>query len=323
MKGQAAILILIIAIGIAIYFILSTITFPPAEGPQIPPPTYSNDVITIENLEISELTPYNATPVILSFYIRNNGDEDIGKVEVNFFSPRFGEGKTNLKLEKLECEDGKSITRKEDNLITGGKCEFSNLSPGDMRLVSLTFKTPAKAFKAPTPFTIRYSVTYDHSGYRIANIPIIDGITVKRPTIEFSQSEPTWGPVQLEFIPPVGGEEKVDEEIIERYWGVRDRVFKVEIVLTHVGILEKVYPIPIHSVKLELSQIEKAREGYCDFKNLEIKDKLLDPTKELKLICQFISKGEDPQFMGQIKANFTYIYKFEGEQTIVVTPPTR
>jgi hypothetical protein len=319
-KAQGiAVLILIIAIGVVIYFILSTITFLPPEGGYKPPPiTYSNDIITVENLEISETEPFPNTPVELSFYIQNNGDKTVPKVEVNFFSP-FGKGETDFKINSIECEGGNNFTTTQENVIIGGRCEFKEVGEGDMRLVKLKFIAPSKAPLAPIPYSIRYFIKYDYFGYRVANIPIIDEKTIKEPTIDFSQSQPTYGPVQLEFEPPVGGRERVDEKIIERYWGVKDRIFKVGITLTHVGTLEKVYPINITSIKLSLSQLRQDEE-HCDFKNLEVQNRVLYLYKPIKLICQFIPTGVDPQFTAQIKAEFNYIYQFEKEQTIVVIP---
>jgi hypothetical protein len=322
-KAQGMIvLILIIIAGVVIYFVLSKITLPPGEEGSYQPPsvTYSNDIITVEKFEISETEPAPTTVVELSFYIKNNGDETVPKVEANFFSP-FGKGETDFKINSIECEDGNSFTTTQENLVIGGGCEFKEVKEGDMRLVKLKFTTPSKAPLAPVPYSLRYFIKYDYFGYRIANIPVVDGVTVKEPIIDFSQSQPTYGPVQLEFEPPIGGKEKVGETIIERYWGVKGRKFKVGITLKHVGTLEKVYPININSIKLSLSQLKE--EKPCDFENLEIKSKVLYPDKPLKFVCYFLPTGEDPQFLAQIKAEFNYVYQFEKEQTILVTPLTK
>jgi hypothetical protein len=332
-KAQGIVaLIFIVILGIVIYYILSSINIPPPSEDRYQPPriTYSNDIITVENLEISETEPLPGTKVELSFYIKNNGDRTVPEAEVNFFSP-FGKGITDFKIDSIECEDGGSFgTTAEGEFLVSGGCKFKEIKEGDMRGVKLKFTTPDKEPLAPIPYSIRYYIKYNYSGYRIANIPVVDGITVKQPSADFSQSTSTYGPVKLEFKPPVGGKEKIGEKVIERYWAVNDTTFKIEMELTHVGTLGKVYPINITLINLTLSQLQQ--EGYCDFDQvkvdnkilyLKVESKILYLDKPLKLVCQFKPVGSDPQYLAQIKAEFNYTYQFEKEQTIVVTPPLK
>jgi hypothetical protein len=317
-KGQVAtLIIIIIIIGAALYFLLPVLQ--PTGQPPTQPIKYSNDVITVEDIKISETKPYPDSLVEISFNIKNNGDLTIPKVEVNFFSPEFSRDNNigKLMLVMLKCGDEE---------FHNTSCTFEDFESRDVKEISLLLQTPDyTSITNPTTFGIKYYIKYKHSSFRIANIPIIDGTSVKKPTIKFTQSQSSYSPIKIEFKPPVGRTITEDGKTTQEHWAVVNRPFKVEMELSHIGTVKGVYPIEIERVNLNLQKLQQEGGYYCDFTSgveadLSSGSYILYPNKDINLACYFRATEEQPQFFGIIEAEAKYTYQFEGGQTITVQP---
>jgi hypothetical protein len=169
------------------------------------------------------------------------------------------------------------------------------------------------------------------------DIPIIDGDTLREPLSQYSQSTPTYGPIQLTFDPPVRGERVEDDKTIKEYWGVRDSPFKVDMKFTHVGSssigMIETPKIKAGKVKLDLrGSLKRAvvagvelpcyfnadDEGYL-FSNKDI-------TVPDELMCNFQSVSfidehdNEPEVKATIWADFDYTYSYTNSQDFEIQP---
>lgn len=289
---------------------------------------YKNDIITVEDYSISTMNPYVGSMTTIEFSIKNNGDETVKEVEVNFFDrPGFSvdelfcEGIEEFKLGSgNSCESDSGCPANEFCDLSVKKCYngclFTNIESLDFRTIGLTLKA-----KSSGTYTVSYSVDYGYSGFRKADIPIIDGVTRKSPIATFSQSTSTYGPVTLEFEPPVGRETKEGSKVTKEYWIVGDRPFEVKMNFEHVGSssVGSIQPvvISIGNVKLDLrGSLAIGQSGTtklpCDFSeygNLLFSDKDLEVPGELT--CNFQSASTvELETMATIWAEFNYTYKY-------------
>ncbi len=295
----------------------------------------SNDVIVVNDISISTLNPSAGSTTTLSFNLQNNIDKVIDQVEVNFFDiPGFS-------VTKLECD----IIEANGDRKEGNSCIFNNIDRYDVRKVSLSLRAPSKdVIRTRTPFTISYYVKYNHTAFRKANIPVIDGVTVTTPVGKFSQSSSEPGPVTIAFEPPVGKTEKRDGTIIKEYWGLVNTPFEVKINLAHVGSssVGSVQPINISELKIDLKQTLKRAmsDGVylpCDFENTTptdesilyvdiIKESVTPSSSKIfniipTLKCNFEPVDKNmPEIMATIEADAKYTYQFIRSETLTVEP---
>jgi hypothetical protein len=168
------------------------------------------------------------------------------------------------------------------------------------------------------------------------DIPIVDGVTRKKPMSDYTQSTPTYGPIRLEFEPPIRGERVEDDKTIKESWGVRDTPFKVEMDFKDVGsksigsitdtVIEK------EMVRLDLrGGLKIAKVGTtelpCDFERDGVlyysDDELAVPGT---LICNFQSTVfsgsgyDEPETTANIWAEFNYTYRYTKSQEFEIQP---
>lgn len=305
------------------------------DGDDIVELEYKDDVITIEDFYVSDRTPYEGAVTVVDFYLKNNGEYPVTRVEVAFDAPGF-------EIEELVCEGGSSI---DNACIFDKDGEYGEIEPFDTRKVTLELGVLRIGLLKPQTYTITYYTEYDYFGFRKMDIPIIDGVTVRKPLSEYSQSTPTYGPIKLSFEPPLRGERIEGDKTIKEYWGVRDDPFKVEMEFKHVGsrsIGEITDPeIEKCDVKLDLrGSLERASIGGvylpCDFcgggepdctdkeRGYLFSNKTLDIPA--KLTCNFYSptfsdpQFEDPETVATIWAEFNYTYRYTKAQSFDIQP---
>jgi hypothetical protein len=257
---------------------------------------------------------------MISFSVRNKGDKKVDRVRV--LIKHLG-----LSLLKLECEGTKPI----DNNI----CMFNGtnaIDSLDERKVSITLQAPSPEIikDTPLPLSVTFNIEYDYSGYRIANIPVIDGKTRTRPLGKFSQSNPSYGPILLEFGLAPKTETAIDKTIIREYWAVPNQPF--EVTFDFKDIIGKARNVNISKENISVTITDPLEVSTpCNFEKkereeLEEKTTLLKPIKdvlvpETKLMCYFVSSDiTEPEITASIKAEFNYTYKFELTETFTVQP---
>jgi hypothetical protein len=290
---------------------------------------YKDDVITIEDYYVSDITPYEGSPTIIDFLVKNNGEEPVGRVEVGFDAPGFD-------IQSLECEGFETNGNKCTFDKNTPSVELGEIEPFDTRSVVASFKFRNIGLMNPQTFTITYYVEYDYSGFRKMDIPIIDGVTFKKPQAEYGQSTPTYGPIRLNFEPPLRGERVEGGETITEHWGVRDHPFKVEMQFEHIGSssIGSVTDPKINAEQIRLDLRDSLRlatvdgtELQCDFKG---SDGYLISKEELEvpgeLICSFQSipfsnsNFDAPETTATIWAEFDYTYRYTRGQNFDVQP---
>lgn len=274
---------------------------------------YDDNVITIEGYSVTSLKPYPSSITTIRFFLRNNGEDDAENVEVNFFNiqdfPRI----------TLDCEGGS---------VEGDRCIYSSIESGDEKRISLTLTTPSgDKITKPTQLRVDYYVSYDYSGLRGANVPIVDGDTVIKPVSKFTQTEHTYGPIHVSFEPPVGDVRIEDDKEIKEYWGILGEPFEMKMNFKHVGSssIGTLDELVIEEGEVELSAIglEKMSSLACDF---EESGGVMTSTKEVMvpgtLICNFeiTNQAQLPEFSVTLWAEFDYTYKFTRSQTFEIQP---
>lgn len=281
---------------------------------------YKNDIITIENYHLADKEPYTGSSESIDFDIKNNGDKNIDEVRVNFFDMTC----SNIQgfRDTLTC-DGVSSNNRE--------CIFKNLEHPDWKNVRLDIITPSVNDK--TPCSVSFSVSYRYSGARLATMPIIDGVTRLTPleNNKFDQGKPTYGPILLEFEPPVGRITKKDSQEIKEYWGIIGKPFEVNMNFRYASDVSLKDPEPVKIAKndiwLELGDLNIANIGgtplHCDFKNgISTKDVVVDadPKNTGKLVCSLQSDSTQPEVGAKIGVNFSYNYRFVVTENFDVHP---
>ncbi len=314
MKLQASAvlgLILLIVIVAAVYFVYTSFKFPPNHLPPSdyhpPQPTYSNDVISLEDIKISGAKLYPGMEFSLSFFLKNNGERKVKNLMVNFFSPSFEE--SVLSLQNLTCEDSTpSHTR----------CSWDELESLSSKYVELRLRAGREESTSPVPYTLRYLVRYDYDTFRTAEVPIIDGTTVTEPKRGFSLSEPDYSPVQVDV--------RLEGE---KDYAIQGRPFMLTITLTDVGTMGKRSTATIDAIEIKFPSQYISQEGYCDLKcgndRCSVSEKFVLSKKEpLIFRCQLIPKKLKGvwQFIAHVTVSANFTYGFEEEEKIVVLPYT-
>lgn len=298
-KGQAAGAIIAILI-IAVVLIFVFMYYKPTTNHKV---EYKNDIVTIEETIVSNSNPSPGSTTSVSLLVKNNGDKPVD-AEVNF------DNIAGLDFKELYCESG----RQEFHA-----CIFEGIDPLDTRNIILTLKVPEETISNPF---VEYYVKYTYSGYRKADIPIVDNI-LRTPLAKFSQSEPSIGPVVLEFEFPAQKEIRKDSQVIKEYWVVANNPFELKIKLRHVGTLSGVEPIIIKkdSLVLDLKNNFRVSQGLkCDFEERGGKLYLnedVELPEELKCNLETTLTPE-PETTGTIWAEFTYDYQYRRKESFTV-----
>ncbi len=300
-KGQGAIVLLIIVGLVALFLIFSPQLF--KAGPTTAPIAYKNDIISLENFEISNLKPIKGSKLTISFDLLNNGDKTVDYVEVDF-TGTTNQGNINIR----ECE---GVTPDNSNK----KCRFQNLLSLDTRKV-------VAEYTAPDPFSARIEVktTYPYKGSREASIPIVDDKTVRTPQVKFRQSQPSFGPFAVDVIPPTKG------------WAIADHPFELAFKLRFVGSTAVSTPIePLDKLKIEKGKVTVNLQGLevvscpqlTKTSGVVITNKDIDMVVNKEYSCNFQATGATGTFgykLGIVKINFNYDYGFVRSQTITIRP---
>jgi len=351
LTGIGKAIIVLIILGVALYFLWPYLQELISTGGHNyhPPIKCKSDIITVEGSTISNSNPYSGSTTTLTFLIKNNGDRVLDDVEINFFNvPGFNVSELRCEINEMfgskrscnsnaDCQSGEQIGEFCD--LTAKKCYkgclYKEIDPTDTRETSLVLQVPP--VNSPTPLAISYYIRYNYSGYRTANIPIIDGVYRTRPFSQFSQSTPGCSPVVLEFESRVGSERREDSKIIKEYWSRVNEPFEVKMNFKHVGssLLGIIQPVNLTagSVKLDLNNSLIKASGPCNFCDITESDcpvkkdsNYLFSKKNVlvpgTLICNFENSSffQEPEMTAVINAEFNYIYQFTRTERFTVQP---
>lgn len=191
--------------------------------------TYKNDVITLEDYYVSNTRPHPGSDVTIEFLVQNNGEHPVERVKVDFFDV------SGLTITELKCSGAQPeypASRQSASCTFGSASSGGSIDSMDVRKVTLRLEVPDIETDASTDFTISYSVDYDYSGFRLANVPIVDGDTVTRASSKFSQSDPSYGPIALGFELPARSEHKENGQTVKEYWGVEGQPLELKMKFT-------------------------------------------------------------------------------------------
>jgi len=273
---------------------------------------FKNDIITIENYD-STRAIYSGSTTSIDFDIKNNNDDVIGNVEINFFS------KICFSVVSLNCEDGE---KNADN----DACIFKDIERGGTRSVSLQLKTKSDIAKQiKTECIVSFYVEYNHTGIRYFNIPIIDTNMMDTPSLTGGQSSSGYGPVLLDIQPLVEREVEIGEETVTQYWGAVDQNFEVHFKFTYAGTIpignpgaEKVILSPEY-IRLYPGNYLEVQEP-CDIGKKSIVVPSDDEAQDT-LICTFKAlPGDQSEYLAQIKVDYDYTYKFIVSESFEIFP---
>ncbi len=345
MRGVSAVavILVIVVLGVIGYFALQYL--PTGVGPPKVVITYKNDVITVEDLYVSNLKPYERTDTDIEFLVSNNGDQPVENVVVTFEST--GGGFELIQEIDLKCAGDKpqktSVTVSGRPVEEWNKCVFNRVESLDAKAIHLTLHP--KGVLTDTTYNIKYSIQYDYKGSRLMTVPIINSETRSRPVSKFSQSTPSVGPVVLDFQAGEAREFTEAGKKVTGYWLEVGRTAEVKLSLKNIGSssIGTINDTYINTATFTLdTKGTLQRSGFCHFKetdeqtrdpfkycrNVDQPDpsrcELSAPMRPVKLpaelLCNFkpALQATVPEVSGTISANFDYTYKFAKTQSITV-----
>ncbi len=196
-----------------------------------------------------------------------------------------------------------------------------------MRHVSLQLKTKSDVAKqAKAECLVNFYVKYNHTGTRYFNIPIIDTNVMNTPSLKSDQSSSGYGPILLDIQPLVEKEIEIGGKTVKQYWGAVGQNFEVDFKFTYAGTIpienpgaEKV-TLSAEDIKLTYPENYLEIQESCDVgkKSIIIPD--TDETRDT-LICNFKAlPGEQPEYLAQIKVDYSYTYKYIVTESFEVFP---
>jgi len=274
--------------------------------------SYKNDIITQESLSVFPTNPYAGGVTTIQFLVQNNGDKNVERAVVDFFDLAAGA----FKVHDLQCEDGQKIG--------DAACQFS-IEPQDYKKFILKLQAPSKGINAKTDFTISYSISYDYSGYRQADVPVIDTSMQKPNLLNYRESRPSYGPVQAEFEPPIGMTRQVEGRTVTEYWATRGQAFFARINFKDVAKVSATsgkavnMVIPKGQVSLVLEGVNIVEDLQCDFDSSgKPKDDVRIPDS---LYCSFMPNDfEQMEAKVSLGITFSYAYTYSKSLLLSVLP---
>lgn len=297
---------------------------------------YKDDIITIENFYISDREPYENAVTMIDFLVKNNGEFPVDRVEIGFDAPGFT-------INSLVCEGGLKEPEDEPNTCVFDKLSsMSVIEPLDTRAITIALKVRNIGLLHPQTYTMTFYVEYDYFGFRKMDIPIIDGKTRTEPLSKYGQSSQTYGPIHLNFEPPVRGEKVEEGRTVKEHWGVRDQPFKVEMEFKHVGksSIGAITDPKIEEGKVRLDLRGSLERGSVDETDLPCefcrmgeddciapKSEYMYSNKEIEipdeLSCNFQALGfTGPETTATIWVEYNYTYRYTNSQNFEIQPLT-
>jgi len=269
---------------------------------------YKNDVLVQSQYIVTRSNPYTDSTTSIRFYLRNYGRDVVPRAVVSF------DDLSGLPVNSLTCQGG---VQTDDHT-----CEYDNIASLDSRYVAITLNTPSSdIIKAQTDFQIKYKISFDYSGFRRIVIPIAEDPSVP-PTIKYSISDPSVGPIAVDFEPPVGAVTKQGDQQIKEYWGVAGDSFDVRMNFKQVVQTNEVTNITGDNIQLKLQGLYVDSQSKCDFdSSLHGKFVVSVGQSATPVVCSFGAQSfSGPQTSTTIDINFAYTFSTIKTETITVMP---
>lgn len=269
---------------------------------------YRNDVLVQDQYVLTRSNAFTDSTTSIRFYLRNYGRDTVPKAVVSFFDP------SGLSVNSLTCQGG---FQTDDHT-----CEYDNIASLDNRYFAITLNTPSSdRIKAPTDFQIKYKISFDYSGFRRIVVPVTEDPSIP-PTIKYSISDPSVGPIAVDFEPPVGAITKQGNQQIKEYWGVAGDSFDVKMNFKQVVQTNEVTNITGDNIQLTLQGLDVDSQSKCDFDSgLHGKFTVSVGQSTTSMVCSFRARSfSGPQTSTTIDINFAYTFSTIKIETITVTP---
>lgn len=269
---------------------------------------YKNDVLVQTNYVLTRSNPFTDSATSIRFDLRNYGKDTVPIAVVDFFDLK------NMS-HSLTCQGGLPVS--------DHTCEFTDITSLDYRHVSLTLTTPSSdIIKSPTNFQISYKISFDYSGFRRLLIPVIDDTQETAPKNKYTISDPSVGPITVDFEPPVGAESKQGEQTVKEYWGVKGDSFEVRMNFKQAVQTNVITNITGSGIKLKLQRLSIDSKSRCDFNyDLTAKNTVSLSQTSTPLSCSFIANPfSGPETMTTVDVSFAYTFETIKSETITVTP---
>jgi len=269
---------------------------------------YKNEVLVQDKYVLTRTNPFTDSTTSIRFYLKNFGRDPVPKAIVNFFDLK------NMS-HSLTCQGGSQL---DDHT-----CEFTDILSLDSRYISLTINTPSgDEIKSPTNFVIKYKISFDYSGFRRLIIPVIDDMQESEPQNKYTISDPSVGPIAVDFEPPVGAETRQGNQVVKEYWGVKGDSFEVRMNFKQAIQTNVLTNISGSRIKIKLQGLSIDSKSNCDF-NSGLTAKFTVPVGQTQtpLSCFFTATPfSTSETMTVIDVNFAYTFETIKDETFTVTP---
>lgn len=176
--------------------------------------------------------------------------------------------------------------------------------------------------KSPTSFQISYKISFDYSGFRRIAIPVIDDSQESQPQNKYSISDPSTGPIEVAFEPPIGAITKQGNQQVTEYWGIKGDSFDIR--MDFKQAVQSAIPTNISAgnIKLNLQGLTINQHSKCDFNSgLTANSDITVGNDQVSLSCSFtpqpFSKAET---MTVIDVNYAYTFETIKSETFTVYP---
>jgi hypothetical protein len=271
---------------------------------------YQNDVIIQENYVLTRANPFTDSSTSIRFNIRNVGRDVVPKADILF---------TDLQglSAGITCQDGTQIGNQKNP-----GCEFTNIDSLDSRYVSIIIYTPsADAIKSPTSYQITYNISFDYSGFRRLVIPVVDDPS-HQPQNKYAVSDPSVGPIEVSFEPPIGAISKQGNQQTTEYWGVKGDSFEVR--MDFKQAVQNVVSTAISgsNIKLSLQGLNIDSKSKCDFNSgLTANFDIVVGQSQASLTCSFLPQNfNTAETNTVIDINYAYTYSTVKTESFTVYP---
>jgi hypothetical protein len=193
----------------------------------------------------------------------------------------------------------------------------------DNRLVTLTLQAPPRSLiKSETQYKVSYYIQHDYVSQRTAMITVWDGVSITKPKETFSTSNPSDGPIVLEFSQPSSSTAKGSEVPYRK-----DVPFEMKITINNVGG-GFISPQVIAPGKLSISKenllvaVAEGEKLPCDFDEA---GSLLVSKKTATLPATFTCYLTTQDYFSEYKtytltASFPYTYQYKNSETFTIRP---